>query len=166
MRQTSEPITWSVRVRCEPDRAFEVFTGEMNSWWPVETHSRAASEYQDQGLKVERVEFQGIVGGRVLEHMSNGLVLPWGEVLVWEPPRRFVLAWKPHGRDQPPTEVEVTFTPVSDGTDVVLVHGAWERLEAIPGDVARLYGDYATGWIQTLRRFAEAANTDAVTRRP
>jgi uncharacterized protein YndB with AHSA1/START domain len=161
MSQALPPITRSVSVRCSPERAFEVFTAEMDSWWPVETHSRAASEYEDQGVKVERVEFQGRVGGRILEHVSSGLVLPWGEVLAWEPPRRFVLAWKPHGREQPPTEVEVTFTPAQDGTEVVLMHRAWERLQEVPGDVAKLHGTYAGGWVQTLFRFAEAANRDA-----
>ena len=155
------PITRSVRVRCAAERAFEIFTAEMISWWPVETHSRAASEYEEEGTKVERIEFQGFVGGRLLEHLSNGLVLPWGEVIGWDPPRRFVLAWKPHPREQPPTEVEVTFTPADDGTEVVLVHRAWERLIAIQPDVAAGHAGYATEWVKILERFAEAVERAA-----
>jgi uncharacterized protein YndB with AHSA1/START domain len=145
-----EPILRSVTVRASRERAFRAFTEEIGSWWPVRTHSRAASEFEEEGAKVERVEFQTRVGGEVLEHLSNGRVLPWGEVTLWEPPERFVLAWKPHPRDVPPTEVEVRFTARGDHTLVELEHRGWERL---PGDVTEARGDYAEGWVGTLERF-------------
>ncbi len=153
MSEQFGPIRTSVVARCSPERAFRVFTDEMGSWWPAQTHSRAAAEFE--GLKVERIEFQGRRGGQVLEHMSNGESLPWAEVTAWEPPSRFVLAWRPHSRPQPPTEVEVTFTPHEEGTLVVLEHRGWERLTE---DFRELYADYAGGWIKTLSRFAEAAS--------
>ena len=95
-----EPITRSVTVACEPERAFRIFTEEMGSWWPVERFSRAKSDFEGEDAKVERVEFQTRVGGRILEDMSNGQTLPCGEVLEWDPPRRFVLAWHPTGRSR------------------------------------------------------------------
>jgi uncharacterized protein YndB with AHSA1/START domain len=153
-----EPIRRSVTVRCAPEHAFRVFTDRMGSWWPSETHSRAAREFEGVGVSVERVEFQGRVGGQVLEHMSDGVTLPWAEVLAWEPPRRFVLAWKPHSRSQPPTEVEVTFTASGDGTLVELEHRGWERLTE---DFRELYDSYGGGWIQTLDHFATTANAEA-----
>lgn len=145
-----EPIRRSVTVRCDPERAFRVFTEELDRWWPMESHSRAATEFADEELKVERVEFQPRAGGQVLEHMSNGTALPWAEVLVWEPPVRFVLAWKPHPRPTPPTEVEVRFTGRGDHTLVELEHRGWERL-----DHAALEGraGYSEGWVLTLERF-------------
>lgn len=157
MTRRVEPIRRSVTVRCPLDRAFRIFTEEIGSWWPTETHSRAAMEFEGEGLKAERIEFQTRVGGRVVERMSDGRLLAWGEVLVWEPPRRFVLAWKPHSRPDPPTEVEVTFTERESETEVVLEHRGWERLS---GDVGRLHADYASGWVGALRRFAEAANRE------
>ena len=60
-----DPIRRSVTVHCDPERAFEVFTAEMDRWWPVATHSRAVSEFDDEELKVERVEFQPWAGGQV-----------------------------------------------------------------------------------------------------
>ena len=85
------------------------------------------------------MEFQPVVGGKVLEHLSNGQVLPWAEVLVWEPPTLFVLAWKPNSNANPPTEVEVRFTPQADGTLVELEHRGWERLgEIAPRQRGRL----------------------------
>lgn len=161
MTEDLHPITRSVSVRCSPERAFEIFTEEMGSWWPIDTHSRAATEFEDEALKVERIEFQPGAGGLVLEHMSNGAVLPWGEVLQWEPPRRFVLAWKPHPREQPPTELEVRFAPAAGGTEVILVHRAWERLVGIQPDVAAGHANYSAGWEHTLSRFAVAADETA-----
>ena len=153
-----EPITRSVTVRRDVERSFRIFTEEIGSWWPVQTHSRAASDFEGEDVKVERVEFQTRVGGQVLEHLSNGQILPWGEVLQWDPPRRFVLAWHPTFSDRPPTEVEVRFTPSGEETLVELEHRGWERLGP---DVAELKGEYASGWIATLERFRAAAEEDA-----
>ena len=149
-----EPIMRSVTVRRGVEDSFRIFTEEMGSWWPVQTHSRAVSDFEGQDVKVERVEFQTRAGGRVLEHLSNGQTLPWGDVVKWDPPRRFVLSWHPTSSDRPPTEVEVRFTPQGDGTLVELEHRGWERLGP---EVAALKGEYAAGWIPTLERFRAAA---------
>lgn len=155
-RARVEPIRRSVTVRCAPRRAFQLFTEEIGTWWPVESHSRAAVEVGNEGVRVDQVEFQGRVGGAVLEHLSDGRTLPWAEVVAWDPPRGFVLAWRPHSRAQAPTEVRVTFAPQDDGTLVELEHRGWERLSE---DFGELYDDYAEGWIGTLGRFAAAADT-------
>lgn len=149
-----EPIRRSVTVQRDVEHSFRIFTEQMGSWWPVEDHSRAASDFEGQDVKVERVEFQAHAGGQVLEHLSNGQTLPWGDVLEWDPPRRFVLAWHPTFSERPPTEIEVTFTADGGGTLVELEHRGWERLGP---DAARLQGNYATGWITTLERFRAAA---------
>ncbi|MCI0636152.1 MAG: SRPBCC domain-containing protein [Actinobacteria bacterium] len=154
----TEPIQRSVTVSCDPDRAFRLFTEEIGSWWPVETHSRAASDLEGQDVKVEQVEFQTRAGGQVLEHLSDGQILPWGEVTVWEPPNRFVLAWHPSFAERPPTELEVRFTPRDGETLVELEHRAWERLGA---GFDELRGSYADGWGTTLERFRAAAEAVA-----
>jgi uncharacterized protein YndB with AHSA1/START domain len=152
-----EPIRASTSVRLDPARAFDLFTARIDTWWPVETHSRAANDLEGEGVKVERVEFQPGAGGTVLEHLSNGQVLPWGEVLVWDPPARFVLAWKPNSNVNPPTELEVRFTAQPDGTLVELEHRGWERL----GEIAlQARGSYGEGWSISLGRFREAAERE------
>jgi uncharacterized protein YndB with AHSA1/START domain len=151
-----EPIRRSVTVRTDPERAFRLFTEEIGTWWPLETHSRAADE--DRGAKVEGVELQGRVGGLVLEHLSTGETLPWAEVLAWDPPNRLVLAWKPSSSPRPPTELEIRFTPVDGGTLVELEHRGWERLGEIAAEARE---GYSSGWIPVLARFEEAANREA-----
>ncbi|MEW6059122.1 MAG: thioredoxin-dependent thiol peroxidase [Actinomycetota bacterium] len=150
-----EPIRRGVVVRCSVEDAFRVFTDGMTTWWPLETHSRAASEALE-GVEAERVEVEGRVGGHIVEHLSNGEQLTWGEVVEWEPPRRIVIAWKPHARSYPPTEIEVTFTPRMEGTGVHLEHRGWERL----GDLALdAHADYLSAWPKVFGRlYAAAAN--------
>jgi uncharacterized protein YndB with AHSA1/START domain len=152
---TPEPIHASVTVRAGQERAFEVFTAGLDTWWPLETHSRAVDQFE--GVKAERVEFEGRVGGRVIEHLSDGQALSWGEVLVWEPPSRFVLAWKPNASDRPPTELEVRFTPQGDGTLVEIEHRGWERLGEIAEQARAGYGE---NWQRVIDRFGEAADKE------
>jgi uncharacterized protein YndB with AHSA1/START domain len=150
-----EPIRRSVTVRCTPEDAFRVFTDQMDDWWPLETHGRAADQLADEGVKAERLEVQGRIGGQIIEHMSNGESLPWGEFLAWEPPTRLVLGWKPHSRPVAPTEVEVRFLPDGDETRVELEHRGWERVGAEAPEVREAYGS-PQGWVTTLNVFAAA----------
>jgi uncharacterized protein YndB with AHSA1/START domain len=148
-----EPIRRSIVVRCTPDRAFEVFTEEMSSWWPFETHSIAADT--EQG-RAHRVVVEPRVGGRVYEVQADDTEASWGEVRVWDPPRSLVLGWKPNDRPQPPTELEVTFTANTDGTAVVLEHRGWELLGPLAAEARK---DYDTGWSRVFdERYGNAAN--------
>jgi uncharacterized protein YndB with AHSA1/START domain len=151
-----EPIRRAVTVRCPPERAFEVFTEGMGTWWPVESYSRAVSEFASEGVYATELEFQARLGGSILEHLSDGRVLSWGEVVAWRPPDDVLMSWRPHSRPEAPTEVAVTFTATGDGsTAVELEHRGWERLSE--GFRAELYDVYARGWVTTIDRFAAAA---------
>ena len=152
-----EPIRRSIAVAVGPEMAFEIFTARLDTWWPLESHSRAVDEFEEEGLTVDRIEFQPRVGGRVLEHLSDGQVLPWGEVLVWEPPSGFVLAWKPNASPRPPTELELRFLPEGEGTRVELEHRGWERLGEIAPEARSSYGE---GWIRTLEMFRDAVERE------
>jgi uncharacterized protein YndB with AHSA1/START domain len=151
-----ERIRRSVTVLSEPRRAFDLFTAGMGTWWPVDAYSRAVSEFSDDDLQVIRLEFQALEGGRILEHLSDGRILPWAEVVDWHPPHNVVMAWRPHSAPEPPTEVEVTFTARPGGTRVEVEHRGWESLS--DGFREGLYETYARGWITTLECFAAAAH--------
>jgi hypothetical protein len=43
-----ESIRETVIVRSDPGRAFELFTSQMGTWWPVESYSRAVSEFENE----------------------------------------------------------------------------------------------------------------------
>jgi uncharacterized protein YndB with AHSA1/START domain len=151
---TIEPLRASVTVQRPPDDAFRLFTRDMGAWWPLDRHSLAADEY-DGRVTVEALTFEERAGGRIVERMSDGREGTWGTVLVWEPPSRLVLAWKPNTNELPPTELEIRFTSAGAGTLVELEHRGWERL-GVAADGAR--AGYGAGWAGVLTAFAAAAD--------
>lgn len=149
-----EPIHRSITVRRGADDAFRLFTAEMGSWWPLDTHGRAE---EFDGAKTERLVFEEREGGRIYEVLSNGLEADWGVVTAWEPPSRVAIDWNPSPDDRPYTEVEVTFTAVGEAlTRVDLHHRHWDRLGEQAGRSSR--EGYEPGWAYVFdERFAEAA---------
>jgi uncharacterized protein YndB with AHSA1/START domain len=160
----TQPIRASVTVRSDPDRAFELFTAKMGKWWPLESYSRAVSEFEHEDVGVSELVFEARLGGSILECMTDGRVLPWGEVVAWKPPQRVVLSWRPHSMPEPPTEIEVNFVARGDGTSVEIEHRGWERLSE--EFRAGLYEIYARGWPFTLGCFVTESNRDLPRRRP
>jgi len=155
----SQPIRATVIVRSDPARAFELFTAQMGKWWPLESYSRAVNEFEHEDVGISELMFEARMGGSILERMTDGRVLPWGEVLDWQPPQLVVLSWRPHSMPEPPTEIEVTFAAREDGTSVKVEHRGWERLSE--GFRARMYEIYVRGWPFTLERFVTEADRDS-----
>jgi hypothetical protein len=151
--QTSlEPVVKTITVRCSQERAFDVFTARMGSWWPVTRFSIAA----DEGVsEVVDVRIDPTEGGRCYEVRADGSEADWGHVVAWEPPSRVAMSWKPTLRAQPSTEWEVVFTAEGpDATRVVLTHTGWERLGE-DGPEAR--ESYLSGWDGVLGLYAARA---------
>lgn len=155
-----EPIRRTVTVRIDAERAFDLFTSGMGTWWPVDAYSRAVNEFAADRVTVERLEFQARLGGSLLEHLSDGRTLPWAEVVAWHPPHRVALSWRPHSLPEPPTELVVMFTQTEGRTVVELEHRGWDRLST--SFRAEIYEVYARGWVTTLDRFAAAADRTPV----
>jgi uncharacterized protein YndB with AHSA1/START domain len=146
-------IRKTLTLRASRETAFRVFTAGFDSWWP-RTH------YVGDSPLVEAVVEPG-VGGRWFSRHENGAESPWGEVLVWEPPARVVLAWRiDHSFGYDPnllTEVEVRFADAGEGrTRVDFEHRGLERF----GDseaAARTRASMNDGWAMILGRFEAAA---------
>lgn len=148
-----EPVRKSVVVRRPQADAFALFTDRVDSWWPLHTHSIAANTFEGR-VTAESLTVEAHAGGRVLERMSDGTEAPWGTILVWEPPARFVMSWKPSLEEGPSTEVELRFTSLDAGrTRIDLEHRGWERL----GDGEQRRSGYDNGWGQLFELFAEVA---------
>lgn len=146
---TIEAVKKSLVVNCSPERAFEVFTREIGSWWPT-------SQYSIGGDKITEVVFEEQVGGRIFEKHSDGGEGEWGRVLAWDPPNRFVMSWSPGGTTDKATELEVRFAPEGGGTRVELAHSGWEILgeQATESRAA-----YDGGWPGVLGEFESKANS-------
>jgi uncharacterized protein YndB with AHSA1/START domain len=149
-QETSETaVRKSVVVSRPVEEAFRVYTEELGRWWPfARTHSVGKED-------VETVILEGREGGRFYERTKSGDEHVWGTVVVWDPPNRILHTWHPGRGEETSQMVEMTFTPVADGTRVELVHTGWERL----GDRMReAVASYDTGWDKVLGEYVEAAN--------
>ncbi|MDE3156311.1 MAG: SRPBCC family protein [Acidobacteriota bacterium] len=153
--QQETPVRRSVTVKAPVERAFEVFTAGLDTWWPRTHHIGSAP--------MKAAVLEGRVGGRCYSEQVDGTQCPWGTVLAWEPPHRFVMAWQitPEWKYQPDlsqsSEVEVRFTPLDDGTTRVdLEHRNFERHGAGGASMRQTVGGEG-GWGGLLALFAARA---------
>lgn len=105
----------SVGVRVPPERAFAVFTEDLDRWWGRGPKYRAFGG-------ILRFEGRG-VGATLVEVGDDGATWTIGAVTVWEPGSRLVFTWR--AVNFHPTEVttvEVGFRPTHTGTLVTLTH--------------------------------------------
>jgi uncharacterized protein YndB with AHSA1/START domain len=133
-----EPIHLAFEVECPVDHAFDVWTGRIAQWWPLD-HTVSAED----GLTVV---LEGRPGGRIFERRVGGQEHDWGEVTIWEPPTRFGYTWHLKRDRSDATDVEIRFVPRADGaTRVEIEHRGWERLGAGGEDWRdRNYGGWST----------------------
>ncbi len=145
------PVRKSLRVDARPERAFDVFTAGLGRWWPL-----------DHGIgKTPRkaVVMETRLGGRWYEQAEDGTETNVGRIIVWEPPRRFVMTWDINSQWKPDTtvssEVEVQFIADGNATRVELEHRKFERMGAEGGEKMRK--DVDGGWPGLLDLFKKAA---------
>lgn len=108
------------------DRAFEVFTIGIGSWWDKDKHILRAP--------LARMEFQPWVGGQIIDHGTNGTTCAWSRILAYEAPNRLVFSWdittswEIENDPAKTSDVEITFTAIdTDHTQVVLTHRHLDR---------------------------------------
>ena len=142
----------SVEVEAPIERAFEVFTEGIGSWWDPTHHILQA--------ELAEMVFEPRVGGRICDRGVDGSECCWARVLAYEPPHRVVFSWDISPQWQIETdpdktsEVEVRFIAESpDRTRVELEHrhlqrhgAGWEsERDGVAND---------QGWPLYLERFA------------
>jgi uncharacterized protein YndB with AHSA1/START domain len=146
-----EPFRLSFEVGAPRDHAFEIYTREIDRWWPAShTHT---------GRSDLRIIFEGRAGGRIFEQTPEGEEFDRGRVKVWEPPWRLVYSW--HLRRDPAewTEVEIVFEAMGDeATRVEIEHRGWERLGTQGQDERDNHGG---GWETLLPHYRSAVEATA-----
>jgi hypothetical protein len=126
----SSRVVVSLRVRALPQRAFDVFVGQIGTWWK----DNLLFQFTKRGHG--RLALEPELGGRFTETFANGDVFEIGRITVWEPGARLELTWRQEsfspGQE---TRVDIRFAAVGDETRVTVEHVGWD---AIPDEhVAR-----------------------------
>jgi uncharacterized protein YndB with AHSA1/START domain len=110
-------VKTSVVVKASPERAFEVFTAGIGTWWPPEHHLLEG--------ELDTMVFETFRGGRVYDRGTDGAECTWARVLEYEPPERFVIswdisvAWQIETDQEKTSEVEVRFVSQGEGQTLV-----------------------------------------------
>jgi Activator of Hsp90 ATPase homolog 1-like protein len=147
------PIRQATVVNSDVAHTFDAFVRTIGQWWPVRAFSKGTDRVRD-------VTFERQAGGRVFESWDDGTEVDWGEVRVWEPPKRFSLTWR---LTPVTTEVELTFKALGRAlTRVAVEHRGWEALSdeqvheacALPGGYVA--GAFDQGWATILSSLANA----------
>ena len=137
-----DAVRKSVVVPLPVEKAFRLFTDGINSWWPFDSHSIG-------GDKTETAVFD-TDAKRLYERDADGSEHDWADITAWDPPNRFLLAWRVNPAATG-TEVEVRFAPEGEGTRVDLEHRGWEQAGAPDRS------SYDEGWDHVLGKFAARA---------
>lgn len=150
-----EPVRKQVVVEVAKERAFRVFTDGIDRWWPREHHIGKSP--------LARAVLEPREGGRWYSVCEDGSECEVGKVLVWDPPRKLVLAWQITAQWQYDasfsTEVHVSFTEEGPKrTRVDLEHRDLERYASAAPELRKML-DSQGGWGQTLQNFADAAQS-------
>jgi uncharacterized protein YndB with AHSA1/START domain len=151
MTQPGYPeVRREITVAVSQQRAFEVFTAQLGSWWPRE-YSIGDAEMADFVIEPRP-------GGRWYELGIDGRECDTGRVAAFDPPHRLVLAWHLDGSwqyDPDPnhaSEVEVRFIAEdAQRTRVELEHRRFERHADGGQDV---HDGVNQGWSYCLELFA------------
>jgi uncharacterized protein YndB with AHSA1/START domain len=157
MIQAGESIRRQVVVDCSQQRAFEVFTAEMTSWWPKAHHIGSAP--------IEEIVIEPREGGRWYTRHTDGSETSTGYVAAWEPYDRLVLTWQISADWKYDvslvTHVELRFVAEGpDRTRVELEHRDLDRYGA-DADKMRQTFEAPGAWDATLAAFAARVQAPA-----
>lgn len=132
-RPDGSRVLVATRVAASPERAFTVFTEQIDSWW------RPNPLFEFTRGRTGHLVFEPGPHGRLVERYDDGTEFLIGAVRHWEPPEGLVVAWRQASfRDDQATELHVRFESVgADQTRVVIEHFGWDT---IPRDHAARHG--------------------------
>lgn len=128
----------AIRVRADPQTAFDVFTQDIAAWW------RPSGLFEITPRGDGTLAFEGGEGGRLITTLASGKVFEIGRITAWEPPARLAFSWR-QATFMPDqlTHVEVRFEAVGEETRVSVEHKGWAE---IPREHVARHGfpDHAT----------------------
>jgi uncharacterized protein YndB with AHSA1/START domain len=138
----------AVRVKATPERAFDVFTREIGSWW------RPSGLFQTTPNGDGMMAFEGGAGGRLVTTLTTGEVFEIGKVTAWVPGEKLAFSWRQATfTPEQSTHVEVRFEPVGKETRVTVEHRGWGE---IPQEHAARHGFPEQAFLQRTAEWWQA----------
>ena len=152
-QQKLYPVRRGITVDVAQERAFDVFAGDMTSWWPAEHHIGSTP--------IAEIVIEPRTGGRWYTRHEDGSETSTGYVVTYDRPHRLVVTWQ-IGHDWTyhedlATTIEIRFE--AEGPDRTRVELEHRDLAAFGehAEEMRAVFDADDAWTTTLARFAAAA---------
>lgn len=135
-----DPLVSTIEVPCDQQTAFEIFTEDMATWWPLDKRSMSVKD----GKRVQALEVDARAGGRIVEVSEDGETHLWGTYRAFSPYGSVELAFHMGLPPETASTVRVVFEPLAEAkTRVVLTQSNWEAF----GDLAEMMRNgYGSSW--------------------
>ena len=134
-------ISKSVLLPLPPAQAFELFTAQIDQWWPRDRRH----------LNDENSELFLLESGRFYERSRDGAELELGRVRLWKSPHRVVLDFFVGTDAGHPTEVDIRFEAAAEGTRVSVSHRSSESSAELWDKRAPIFGRSWDAVLSALR---------------
>ena len=143
----------TLQVGVPVEKAFQVFTERMGAWWPA-THHIGGTPFQE-------VIVEPHAGGRWFERDAKGAECEWGRVIVWEPPKKLVLAWhlQPDFKysPDPARASEVALEFIAEGPEATRLEFEHRNIDRHGEGWEKLRTSVDPGWTLVLAGYVAAA---------
>ena len=139
-------VEHSLRIPLPPADAFDVFVGQMNTWWPrqgVFPYSFAPGT-----TRPLHIQFEPHLAGRYYETFADGTEYVIGAITIWQPPTTLAYSWRdPTWPGE--TLIQLRFETDGDGSRVTYAQAGFAA-----AGVPELAAYYQIGCEQTLAAYA------------
>ncbi len=135
-----DPITYTIEVPCNQEKAFGVFV-DMGSWWPLDKRSMSL---MNGGQPAKSLQIEPEQGGKILEISQDDTEHLWGTIKSFDPHDFFSMDFHMGLPPETASLVEVNFTVLGENRTLVeLTQSNWEAF----GDMAEMMRDgYGSSW--------------------
>jgi uncharacterized protein YndB with AHSA1/START domain len=159
-----DQVRVSVLVHVDRERAFRLFTEQIDVWW------RRGLKYRVAGKRRGVIALEPRIGGRLFEsYDADGKtrVVVSGTVTAWDPPGRLVFEWRAvNFAPDDSTEVEVLFEKENSSTRVTVTHRGWSKIRPdhparhglAPAAFLRMMGLWWADLLSSAREHAAPSN--------
>ena len=135
-------IRLEVTVALPPERAFDVFTEQMDSWWP--SQGVFPYSFAPKSTFPRHIRFEPQLDGRYYETFADGSEYTIGRITEWQPPTQLAYTWRdPTWAGD--TLIQLIFTSADEGARVTYQQSGFEA-----AGVGWLIPYYRVGCAQTL----------------
>jgi hypothetical protein len=154
MKNYVAPIKKEITVQASQQTAFDVFTQQMDTWWPRTHHTG--------NTPMTKLLLESGDDGRWYSKHEDGSEVEVGKVIRWDPYSNLLLNWQIDGNfkynPSLTTEVEVQFIAIDPTTTkVIMEHRNLDRL--VEGKVI---DSMDMGWGMIMEMYKQTADNNSI----